>query len=49
MILDNIIKIAENEFKIDYKEKFNKDIELNSLSYEDAINYDKRIIIEYYK
>ena len=48
IILDNIIIIKKNKHIIDNKEKFNKYIELNYLSYEDAIKNDKRTIIEYY-
>ena len=48
IILDNIITIKINPTVIDNKEQFNKYIELNSLSYEDAIKNDKRTIFEYY-
>ena len=48
IILDNIITIKRDKPIINNKGKFNKFIEFNSLSYEDAINYDKITIFEYY-
>ena len=46
--IDNNETKNPNENIKDNKEKCNKFIELNSLSYEDAINDDKRTIFEYY-
>ena len=45
---DNKIKLEKNESITNNKEKFNTYIELNTLDFEKAINYDKRTIFEYY-
>ena len=48
IIIDNNIAKKQNELIKVNQENCNKYIELNSLIYEDAINDDKRTILEYY-